>query len=117
MSSQARQLSIKTGVVTRCAPVPFSPLSLTHSLNSICPSLVNNSLIRDVESYKEESEQTKARADAMEAAGEDEYEVRQQVRSLSSLSSASCSLWRSQGELTVFLSDLRSDESQQTASR
>jgi hypothetical protein len=37
-------------------------------------------LIRDVESYKEESEQTKARADAMEAAGEDEYEVRQQVR-------------------------------------
>ncbi|GAA5895465.1 hypothetical protein JCM6882_006261 [Rhodosporidiobolus microsporus] len=54
MSSSTRTLSIKTGVVTR--------------------------LVREVQSYKDESEQTKAKADAMEAAGEDEYEVRQQRR-------------------------------------
>ncbi|GAA6024568.1 hypothetical protein JCM10207_008655 [Rhodosporidiobolus poonsookiae] len=54
MSINTRQLSIKTGVVTR--------------------------LVKEVQSYKDESETTKAKADAMEAAGEDEYEVRQQRR-------------------------------------
>lgn len=37
-------------------------------------------LVREVQSYKDESAQTKAKADEMEARGEDEYEVRQQVR-------------------------------------
>ncbi|GAA5878856.1 hypothetical protein JCM8547_001490 [Rhodosporidiobolus lusitaniae] len=54
MSSQTRTLSIKTGVVTR--------------------------LVREVQSYKDESEQTRAKVDALEAEGADEYEVRQQRR-------------------------------------
>ncbi|GAA5969914.1 hypothetical protein JCM3765_000367 [Sporobolomyces pararoseus] len=51
MSNAARQLSIKTGVVNR--------------------------LVKEVESYEQEAEQTKAIAAKMEADGEDEYEVKQ----------------------------------------
>ncbi|GAA6060454.1 hypothetical protein JCM10212_000882 [Sporobolomyces blumeae] len=54
MSSATRQLSIKTGVVNR--------------------------LVKEVAMYKQEAEQTKARADEMEHNGEDEYEVRQARR-------------------------------------
>ncbi|BGP19691.1 hypothetical protein JCM10213_001868 [Rhodosporidiobolus nylandii] len=54
MSLNTRQLSIKTGVVQR--------------------------LVKEVQSYKEESAQTAQKADEMEQRGEDEYEVRQQRR-------------------------------------
>lgn len=37
--------------------------------------------MKELQSYREEAVELKKRADAMEAAGEDEYEVRQQVRS------------------------------------
>ncbi|GAA5975592.1 hypothetical protein JCM21900_004795 [Sporobolomyces salmonicolor] len=52
MSSTLRQLTIKTGVVNR--------------------------LVKEVSMYKEEAAMLKVRADAMEARGDDEYEVRQQ---------------------------------------
>ncbi|BGP11030.1 hypothetical protein JCM10049v2_006924 [Rhodotorula toruloides] len=52
MASQTRQLAIKTGVVNRT--------------------------VKELQSYREEAVELKKRADAMEAAGEDEYEVRQQ---------------------------------------
>ncbi|GAA5990714.1 hypothetical protein JCM11641_008474 [Rhodosporidiobolus odoratus] len=54
MSLNTRQLNIKSSVVQR--------------------------LVREVQSYKDESAQTKAKADEMEARGEDEYEVRQRRR-------------------------------------
>ncbi|GAA6043519.1 hypothetical protein JCM8097_002255 [Rhodosporidiobolus ruineniae] len=54
MSLNTRQLTIKTNVVVR--------------------------LVKEVQSYKDEAAETKAKADQMEQAGEDEYEVRQQRR-------------------------------------
>ncbi|GAA6009092.1 hypothetical protein JCM11491_005744 [Sporobolomyces phaffii] len=54
MSTAARQLSIKTGVVNR--------------------------LVKEVESYKQEAQQTQVIADKMQANGDDEYEVKQARR-------------------------------------
>ncbi|GAA5880882.1 hypothetical protein JCM16303_005160 [Sporobolomyces ruberrimus] len=54
MSSAERQLSIKTGVVNR--------------------------LVKEVASYRQEADATKARADRMEENGEDEHEVKQARR-------------------------------------
>ncbi|GAA5843352.1 hypothetical protein JCM3766R1_002927 [Sporobolomyces carnicolor] len=54
MSSTMRQLGIKAGVVKR--------------------------LVKEVASYKQEAEQTKATADKMAAEGQDEYEVKQARR-------------------------------------
>ncbi|BGP43103.1 hypothetical protein JCM10450v2_007238 [Rhodotorula kratochvilovae] len=56
MSSQIRQLTIKTGVVTR--------------------------LVKDVSTYRDEAAKQKAKVEQMEADAADEYEVRAQRRIL-----------------------------------
>ncbi|KAL7338777.1 hypothetical protein BJY59DRAFT_637226, partial [Rhodotorula toruloides] len=80
MASQTRQLAIKTGVVNRCALFLSShPLACLITEPVWPASRSPCSAVRaELQSYRAEAVELKKRADAMEAAGEDEYEVRQQ---------------------------------------